>query len=86
MRSTIARTDVSLPRLADVLDQRVGADDRAVQRIVAALAAVDRAGGVDHRDARAAVQAERRRADPRVVVAVDLARPLPAGRAACSST
>ena len=58
MRSTIARTELSRARLADVLDERVGADDRAVDRIEAALAAGDRAGGVD--DARCAARGSAR--------------------------
>ena len=61
MRRTIARSDAIPPRLADRLDERFRTDDRAVQRIVAALTADDRAGGVNHRDARTAVQAQRRR-------------------------
>src|SRR5207253_11393367 len=57
-------------RLPDVLDERLGADRRAVERIETVAAGRDRAGSDDHRDPRALVQAERARADPRVIVAV----------------
>ena len=74
IRSTMPRTDVSRRACADVLDQRIGADDGAVDRVVAALAAGDRARRVDDREPRTPVEPERRGAHARVVVAVDLPR------------
>ena len=54
-------------RLADVLDQRVGAGDGAVHRIVAALAAVDGAGRIDDGDLFTFIEAKRLRLDVLVV-------------------
>ncbi len=72
MRSTIARTEVSRRACRMYSISVSEPDDGAVDRIVAALAAVDRARRVDDGDARTTVQAERRQADARVVVAVEM--------------
>ena len=47
-----------LARLADVFDQRIGTHDRAVERVVAALAAGNRAGRIDHRNPRPTVETD----------------------------
>ena len=65
---------------ADVFDEGIGSHRCAVDRIEAALAAGDGAGGVDDRDARPAIEAERRGADARIVVAVDLRSALAAAQ------
>ena len=59
IRRTMPRTERVAARLADVLDQRIGSHNGAVDRVVAALAAGDRSRRVDDREPRAPVEAER---------------------------
>ena len=59
MRRTIARIDESARICADVFDDRIRADHRPVDRVVAAAARRDRADGVEHGNLAAAAHAER---------------------------
>src|SRR5215218_5732269 len=60
-----------LAGVANRLDDAVGAHGGAVERVIAALAGHNRAGGVDHRDTWPAVEPERFQADAGVVFALD---------------
>jgi hypothetical protein len=57
--------------ITDLLDQRLRAQNRAIQRIERALARGDRAYGIDEGDAGTRAEPDRRRRNPQVVTALD---------------